>query len=69
MELTYRCGHAVKVQDALASAVCPVCGAEGVSRAKARPPTFRGAVHGPCAQTDLSIAPFRERLTVKEGQA
>jgi hypothetical protein len=67
MELTYRCGHVAKVTDDISSAVCPVCGSEGVSRAKVRPPTFRGAALGPCAQTDLSIAPFRERLTVKEG--
>lgn len=67
MELTYRCGHEARVDDAVASAVCPVCGSEGVSRAKVRRPTFRGACVGPLAQTDLMIAPFRERLVVKEG--
>jgi hypothetical protein len=67
MELTYRCGHVAQVDDAVASAVCPVCATEGVSRAKVRPPTFRGAALGPLAQTDMTIAPFRERLTVKEG--
>jgi len=66
MDLTYRCGHVVKVDDAVASAICPLCGSEGVSRAKVRQPTFRGACMGPLAQTDLSIAPFRERLVVKE---
>jgi predicted RNA-binding Zn-ribbon protein involved in translation (DUF1610 family) len=67
MELTYRCGHVATVDDAVASAVCPVCGSEGVSRAKVRRPTFRGACVGPLAQTDLTIPPFRERLVVKEG--
>lgn len=67
MELTYRCGHQARVDDAVASAVCPVCGQSGVSAAKVRPPSFRGACVGPLAQTDLTIAPFRERLTVKDG--
>jgi hypothetical protein len=69
MELTFRCGHEVKADDACTSAVCPICGREGVSRAKVRPPTFRGAAMGPLAQTDLSIAPFRQRLVVKDDQA
>lgn len=67
MELTYRCGHSARVDDAVASAVCPVCGQHGVSAAKVRPPSFRGACSGPLAQTDMTIAPFRERLAVKEG--
>jgi hypothetical protein len=69
MELTYRCGHVVTVDETRATATCPACGAEGVSRTKARPPVFRGAALGPCAQTDLQIAPFRERLVVTEGQS
>lgn len=67
LTLTYRCGHEAKANEDISSAVCPVCGKAGVSRTKARPPVFRGAVLGPCAQTDMTIAPFRERLTVKEG--
>lgn len=67
MTLTFRCGHVAQVEESAASPVCPVCGREGVSAAQVRRPTFRGACTGPLAQTDLTIAPFRERIAVKAG--
>lgn len=68
MDLIYRCGHQAQVDATVGSATCPVCGRDGVSVARVRPPRFRGAVLGPCAETDFQIAPFRARIVVPEGQ-
>ena len=48
--VTFACGHASKLDDTAALAVCPECGERRVRAVKARAPKFRGVCLGPHAK-------------------
>lgn len=66
MRLRFQCGHTLELPDTITERPVCSCGQPG-STVKVsivvRPPTFRGACHGPLATTDLKIAPWTAPLT------
>jgi hypothetical protein len=50
MRVTFACGHPMTLSDNPSGAPVCGCGETRIQSVKVRPPTFRGACSGPCAE-------------------